>query len=151
MTPQNSKTTLVNPRIDADITVSLSGLANGRPPDFLIPIQVPARLECVANSINEEDQCVMKKIRGNDDKVMDVRGGDFDGPTQGTTLVVGDDVMVCDGSDLEGGVGGVQSKPTFRDMLTGRMTMSSVGPSMLDLEWIWKTKMCRLRRWMVHQ
>ncbi|KAL4378748.1 hypothetical protein GQ457_02G018860 [Hibiscus cannabinus] len=65
---------------------------------------------------------------------MDVGGGDFDGPTQGTTLVAGDDVMVCNGFGLEGGVGGVQSKPTSRDMLTGRMIVSSVGLSIPDLD-----------------
>ncbi|KAK8672692.1 hypothetical protein V6N13_111056 [Hibiscus sabdariffa] len=134
MTSQNLETALGNPRIAADVTAPLSGLANGRPPDFPIPIQVPTRLERVANPINEEDQQVTKKSRGDDDEVMDVGGGDFDGPTQGTTLVAGDDVMVCNGFGLEGGVGGVQSKPTSRDMLTGRMTVSSVGLSIPDLD-----------------
>ncbi|KAK8684540.1 hypothetical protein V6N13_040562 [Hibiscus sabdariffa] len=120
MVPQLSEKALTIPRVVAESTAPLFGLANGRPPDITIPIQFLISLEREDHPINEEDQQVSKKSMGEGDEVMDVGGGGFNGLTKESVVLNGDDVMVCDGVALEGGVGGVQSKPFFRDMLIGR-------------------------------
>ncbi|KAK9009347.1 hypothetical protein V6N11_035887 [Hibiscus sabdariffa] len=111
MVPQLSEKALTIPRVVAESTAPLFGLANGRPPDITIPIQFLISLEREDHPINEEDQQVSKKSMGEGDEVMDVGGGGFNGLTKESVVLNGDDVMVCDGVALEGGGELVKSDP----------------------------------------
>ncbi|KAK8480630.1 hypothetical protein V6N12_030571 [Hibiscus sabdariffa] len=86
-------------KVLGDDSVLLPGVINGRPPDQGVLIPVPTKLERVALPISEEDQKVVKRSRG-EGKVYDERL-----------------VSEKDGEE--------HTKPSFKDMLTGRRSEGS--------------------------
>ncbi|KAL4332004.1 hypothetical protein GQ457_07G003470 [Hibiscus cannabinus] len=131
--PQLSEVALTNPRFDSNSVAPLSGLALGRLPDASVLLHVSISLERVDHPENEEDEQVTKKSRGEGDVVMDVGGVGFKGFTQGITVTTGYDAMACTRDELGGG-GSMTSKPSFRDMLTGRLGEGLVKPQISDLD-----------------
>ncbi|KAK8586511.1 hypothetical protein V6N13_010102 [Hibiscus sabdariffa] len=120
-----------NPRIDG-LSAPLTGCPNGRPPDTNALVVDSPRLERSATPIHDEDQQVMKRNRGYGKETMDVvvdaQGEGFDVVLQTTS----EDCMYCDEGgavrnddilqNLETTPG--MTKPSFRDMLTGRALLS---------------------------
>ncbi|KAK9021193.1 hypothetical protein V6N11_011194 [Hibiscus sabdariffa] len=79
MVPQRSEEALTFPRAASGNTAPISGLALGRPPDALFPINVSASLERVEHpDIGDEEQ-VMKKSKGEGDVLMDASDVGFNG------------------------------------------------------------------------
>ncbi|KAK9006257.1 hypothetical protein V6N11_035302 [Hibiscus sabdariffa] len=115
-------------------TAPVSGLALGCPPDASSPIQVPVSLERVEHpDIGEEEQ-VMKKSKGEGDVVMDVSDIGFNGFPNGMAGIAGDAVMAVSGDSLGGGDGNMGSKPSFRDMLAGRLGEGLVKTQLSELD-----------------
>ncbi|KAK8657845.1 hypothetical protein V6N13_036064 [Hibiscus sabdariffa] len=105
MVPQRSEEALTFPRAASGNTAPISGLALGRPPDALFPINVSASLERVEHpDIGDEEQ-VMKKSKGEGDVLMDASDVGFNGFSKGMAGAAG------------GGDSNLVSKPSFRDML----------------------------------
>ncbi|KAK8691248.1 hypothetical protein V6N13_074766 [Hibiscus sabdariffa] len=144
MVPQLSEEALTNPRVVSDSVVSFSGLALGRLPDASVPIHVPVSLEWVDHPDIEEEEQVMKKSKGEGDVVMDVSGVGFNGFTQGTTGTVGDAIMAVSEDGLGGGDGNMGSKPSFRDMLAGRLGEGLVKTKIPELDVDMETDVCKL-------
>ncbi|KAK8675457.1 hypothetical protein V6N13_033523 [Hibiscus sabdariffa] len=134
MVPQLSEEALTFPRVASDSTAPVSGLALGRPPDASSPIQVPVSLERVEHpDIGEEEQ-VMKKSKGEWDVVMDVSDIGFNGFPNGMAGIAGDVVMAVSGDGLGGGDSNMGSKPSFRDMLAGRLGEGLVKTQLSELD-----------------
>ncbi|KAK8574197.1 hypothetical protein V6N13_097186 [Hibiscus sabdariffa] len=76
--PQIEVHSQVNPRVygSGGSSTPLNGVSSGRPPDVVWPAIAPPRLERLANSVNVEDQQVVKRSRGEGDDVMDVGVGE---------------------------------------------------------------------------
>ncbi|KAK8705573.1 hypothetical protein V6N13_049171 [Hibiscus sabdariffa] len=125
MNPQNLECSLVKPRVSKNGVTPLTGVSNGRPSDEGVQIQGPSRLERVANPVSEEDQQVLKKSRGEDTEVMDIGMEAHDGSRNGIMTADGIDGMVCGDSVVASTGGGVQNRPSFRDMLTGHSVDAS--------------------------
>ncbi|KAK8512136.1 hypothetical protein V6N12_031864 [Hibiscus sabdariffa] len=133
--PQIEVHSQVNPRVygSGGSSTPLNGVSSGRPPDVVWPAIAPPRLERLANSVNVEDQQVVKRSRGEGDDVMDIGVGEVLG-----TALAGS--MDANGKDkhqkereLQQG-SAAPAKPSFRDMLVGRSFGSQPVPNIPELE-----------------
>ncbi|KAL4384688.1 hypothetical protein GQ457_15G003010 [Hibiscus cannabinus] len=122
MVPQLSEEALTFPRTASGNTAPISGLALGRPPDALFPINVSASLERVERpDIGDEEQ-VMKKSNGEGDVVMDASDVGFNGFLKGMDGAAG------------GGDSNLVLKPSFRDMVAGRLWEGLVTSQISELD-----------------
>ncbi|KAL4323994.1 hypothetical protein GQ457_11G021930 [Hibiscus cannabinus] len=120
MSPQFSEGSYVHPRVLGEDSTSLLDVINGRPSDQGVLIPVLTKLEHVAHPVSEEDKQVVKRSRGEGDEVMDVSEDGIVGLNQGSALVADTTRKVYD--ERTGSVkdGDEYTKPSFKDMLTGR-------------------------------
>ncbi|KAL4362551.1 hypothetical protein GQ457_04G013570 [Hibiscus cannabinus] len=125
----------VNSRVSeaGALNESLNGVSGGRPPDSDRSVVVPSRLERLANPVTEEDQQVVKRSRGESDKVMDIGVEEIiAAPTNGLQEGVVNDETGEKGEIQHGGA--PYAKPSFRDMLLGQSIGAAAASTISDLD-----------------